>query len=93
MRDVITFINRENEIDKLNNRIQQSRGTLIEIHTADLHFGVMNPKTQYDILCEQLLNKVADIPFDIFSINGDIFDHKFMSNSDVVMYATMFRIT
>ena len=33
MRDVITFINRENEIDKLNNRIQQSRGTLIEIHT------------------------------------------------------------
>lgn len=90
MRDVITFISRENEIDKLNNRIQQSRGTLIEIHTADLHFGVMNPKTQYDILCEQLLNKVVDIPFDIFSINGDIFDHKFMSNSDVVMYATMF---
>lgn len=81
---------REKEIDSLNREYFKSKGTLIEIHTADLHFGVINPKIQYDILCEQLLDKVQDVPFNIFSIDGDIFDHKFMSNSDAIMYATMF---
>lgn len=90
MRRVIFYKSSEEEINELNSRIQVSRGTLIEIHTADLHFGAINPKVQYNILCEQLLNKIVNINFDIFSINGDIFDHKFMSNSDVVMYASMF---
>lgn len=82
--------NREKEIERLNRVDMNSRGTLVEIHTADLHFGVINPKVQYEILCEQLLNKIVNVPFNIFSIDGDIFDHKFMSNSDAVMYATMF---
>lgn len=66
------------------------RGTLIEIHTADLHFGAMDPKVQYDILMNQMINKLINLKFDVIFINGDIFHHKFMSNSDVVMYASMF---
>ncbi len=70
--------------------IRIRRGTLIEVHTADLHFGAMDPKYQYDILVEQILDKVRTIHFDAFFINGDIFDHKFMSNSDVIMFASLF---
>ena len=73
-------------------KIRQSytRGTLIEVHTADIHFGAMDPKVQYDILMNQMINKLIDLKFDVFFINGDLFHHKFMSNSDVVMYASMF---
>ena len=28
---------------------------LTEIHTADIHFGALEPKTQYDILMEQMI--------------------------------------
>lgn len=66
------------------------RPTLIEIHISDLHFGAFDPKTQYSILEEQFLSKINKIRFNILSINGDIFDHKCMSNSDMAMYATMF---
>lgn len=63
---------------------------LTEIHTADIHFGAMDPKVQYDILMEQMVRPVSTIHFDAFFINGDIFHHKFMSNSDVIMYALLF---
>lgn len=63
---------------------------LIEIHTADIHFGAMDPKTQYDILMKEMVQKIATIHFDAFFINGDLFHHKFMSNSDVIMYALLF---
>lgn len=63
---------------------------LVEIHTADIHFGAMDPKTQYDILMDQMINEVSKIHFDAFFINGDLFHHKFMSNSDVIMYALLF---
>ena len=43
-----------------------NRGTLIEIHTADLHFGAMDPKIQYDILMTQLVSKVSNLNFDVF---------------------------
>ena len=67
------------------------RGTLIEVHLADLHFGAFNPETQFNILMEQVYNKIITLPkIDIISIDGDIFDHKVMSNSDVVLYATRF---
>lgn len=67
------------------------RGHLIEIHLADLHFGAFDPKKQYEILMEQVYSKIAMIPnIDIISIDGDIFDHKVMSNSDTVLYATKF---
>lgn len=63
---------------------------LVEIHTADIHFGAMDPKTQYDILMKEMVQKVATIHFDAFFINGDLFHHKFMSNSNVIMYALLF---
>ena len=67
-----------------------SRGILTEVHIADIHFGVIDPQTHYMILNEQFLNKIARINFDVLSIDGDLFDHKFMSNSDVVLYAIKF---
>lgn len=67
-----------------------NRGIFVEAHISDLHFGVMNPSIQYKILSEQFLNKIERLPLDIVSVNGDIFDHKFMSNSDTVMYAMKF---
>lgn len=73
------------------NNIQSSRGTLIQVHIADIHFGAFDPKTQYQILCEQFINPIIQLPkLDVIVIDGDLFDHKVMSNSDVAMYATMF---
>ena len=74
-------------------RIRQpkfNRGTLVEIHIADIHFGVIDPKTQYEILIDQFLMKINDIHFDILSIDGDLFDHKFQANSDAILYAELF---
>lgn len=68
----------------------EERRTLIEVHTADLHFGAMDPRIQYDILMDQMINKIRFLNFDVFFINGDIFHHKYMSNSDVIMYASLF---
>ena len=69
----------------------QPRGQLVEVHLADLHFGAFNPKTQYEILMEQCYNNICLLPkIDIISIDGDIFDHKVMANSDAALYATKF---
>lgn len=66
------------------------RGILNEVHIADLHFGAFNPKTQYKILEEQCFSQIEQIPkIDIISIDGDIFDHKVMSNSDTALYASL----
>jgi len=71
--------------------ITTKRGDLIEIHLADLHFGAFTPKMQYEILMNQFYTKVSQLPrIDIISIDGDIFDHKVMSNSDAALYATKF---
>jgi DNA repair exonuclease SbcCD nuclease subunit len=66
------------------------RGVLREIHISDLHFGAFDPKRQYDILNDQFISRIRGMKFDIMSVNGDIFDKKFMANSDAVMYASMF---
>ena len=63
---------------------------LIEVHIADIHFGSINPEDQFLILKEQFLDKIATINFDILSIDGDIFDKKFMANSYAIMYAMEF---
>lgn len=74
------------ELQSVNNR-----GILIEVHIADLHFGAFNPKTQYELLQEQFIYKIASLPrIDIISIDGDIFDHKVMANSEAAMYAVKF---
>lgn len=61
-----------------------------EVHIADIHFGSIDPFKQYNILNEQFLQKIARIDFDILSIDGDIFDKKFMANSMTVLYAMEF---
>lgn len=61
-----------------------------EVHIADIHFGSVDPLEEYQILKEQFLDKISKIDFDILSIDGDIFDRKFMANSDVVYYAMKF---
>jgi len=66
------------------------RGTFVEAHIADIHFGALDPSVQYKLLHEQFISKIIDIPLDIISINGDLFDKKFMANSDVITYATKF---
>lgn len=71
-------------------RDQLVRPTLIEVHISDLHFGAMDPKYQFKILSEQFLDKIENMRFDILSIDGDLFHHKFLSNQDSVMYATLF---
>jgi DNA repair exonuclease SbcCD nuclease subunit len=71
--------------------VRLNRGQIIEVHIADLHFGAFNPKTQYQILQEQFITRIKDLPrIDLISVDGDIFDHKVMSNSDVVLYASLF---
>lgn len=67
------------------------RGTLVEAHIADIHFGVIDPYTQLDILRTQFLDKIAMLPkLDIVSINGDYFDRKYLANSDVITCANQF---
>lgn len=89
LQDPFIF-NSDIEHEILNNTINYSRGTLTEIHISDIHFGVIDPKYQYDTLMEQFVNKISHIHFDILSIDGDIFEHKFMSNSSAVYYAILF---
>lgn len=89
MYNPIRFVSKEEQIYRLNN-IDIYRRPLIEVHIADIHFGIIEPLYQYNILKEQFLDRIRDIDFDIVSINGDLFDHKFMSNSDTVMYACLF---
>ena len=78
-----------NELIKLNTEIK--RGMLYEIHIADLHFASIDPEDEYNILTNQFTAKINIMErIDIISINGDIFDHKLMSNSPSVYYAMKF---
>lgn len=64
---------------------------LISVHIADIHFGAFSPQEQYKILHEQYINKIMNFPkIDIITVLGDIFDRKFMANSEAVYYACMF---
>lgn len=71
--------------------IQTRRGLLIEVQIADIHFGAINPRLQYEILEEQFLNELLKMPvLDIVSINGDLYDHQTTASSDTSMYANIF---
>lgn len=70
---------------------KNSRGVLSMVHLCDLHFGVIDPKQEYDILEEQVLKKIEKMPIlDIISINGDLFHRKYMSNTGPILYASLF---
>lgn len=68
----------------------KQKSFVTEVHIADIHFGAVDPAKQFAILKEQFLDKIAILDFDILSIDGDIFDKKFMANSLAVMYAMEF---
>lgn len=68
-----------------------NRGVLSMVHLCDLHFGAIDPKTEFEILEEQVLNEIEKLPIlDIISINGDLFHRKYMSNTGPVLYGSLF---
>ena len=69
---------------------QEKRGLSIQAHISDIHFGVINPKVEYDILKEQFVDKLKGINLDCISIDGDLFDRLTMSNTDATLYASLF---
>ena len=78
-------------LTEIVSRVHTLSKLYVEVHIADIHFGVMKPELQFNILKEQFLYHLESMKIlDIVSINGDIFDHKFMANSDVIMYACYF---
>lgn len=69
---------------------ETKRGIFTNCSIADIHFGVIEARTQYNILEEQFLNKIDQIKFDMISIPGDIFQKRTMGDTDANMYATKF---
>lgn len=91
LKTVYRQITQEEKIYNMNlTNITVKRGILKTVHIADLHFGTINPKKEYDILKEQFLDKISTFKFDILSIDGDLLDHKFMSHTDPILYASLF---
>ena len=90
MRKIWRKLSNEELIYALNVNTN-TRGTLVEVHIADLHLGVnrLTPEYQYNILKEQFVNKLYNLRFAILSIDGDLFDHKVMNNNKVVLYASL----
>lgn len=73
--------------------MESSRGIFRSVHIADIHFGAFNPQLQFELLSNQFLKILQDPSFpdiDLISVNGDIFDHKLMGNSDSIYYASVF---
>ena len=71
--------------------IVDRKEVFVEAHIADIHFGVMDPMIQYNILKEQFLNYIYSMQtLDIVSINGDLFDHKFIASAEAIMVANQF---
>lgn len=75
--------------DTLKAKYPYRRGTSIQCHISDIHFGVMDAQTEYNILKEQYINRIKDIPLDIISIDGDLFNKLDMSNTDSCLYASL----
>jgi hypothetical protein len=69
---------------------KQNRGLSLQAHISDIHFGVMDPKVEYQILKEQFIDKISGLPLDCISIDGDLFDRLVMSNTDAILYASLF---
>ena len=85
-----TFIEWNEPQYNTNISLMNNRGLLISANIADIHFGAMDPQTQYEILEKQFIETIEGLPLDMVTIAGDLFDHKAMSNSDMVMYANKF---
>ena len=72
-------------------RVKCANPVFVEAHISDIHFGATDPAKQFKILKEQFLGYIDKLQvLDIVSIKGDIFDYKFIANSDAVMHACNF---
>ena len=90
MQECITFRNPDEQLYENDIRFNRSRGALVIASIADIHMGRINPKTQYEILKEQFLNRIIELPkLDIIAIPGDFYDHKVMANSTTAMYGSL----
>lgn len=78
------------DLYKYNLEYNIKRGISMQAHISDLHFGKINPKVEFDILKEQFIDRIKDLPLDCISIDGDFFDRLFMSNTDTTLYANLF---
>lgn len=68
----------------------EKRGNLVVANIADIHMGALDPKTQYQILKEQIIDELDRLPIiDIIGLLGDFFDKRGMSDSDATMYGSM----
>ena len=63
--------------------------TIISI--ADIHFGVIDPKFEYETLSRDFSFRIKNINFDILAICGDLFDSKMMSNNPAISYAMRYE--
>lgn len=62
----------------------------IIITIADIHFGAIDPKFEYETLYRDFIKPISNIPFSIVAICGDLFDSKMMSNNPAISYAIRF---
>lgn len=85
------FINDEDiqSYDVMMQKYPYKRGTSIQCHISDIHFGVMDAQLEYKILREQFIDRIKDLPLDIISIDGDLFNKLDMSNTDSCLYASL----
>lgn len=71
--------------------MQFNKNICIEAHISDTHFGAFDPEKQYKILKTQFIDKIKILKnLSLISVNGDIFHHKFMANSNSIFYAIKF---
>lgn len=90
LKKVPDDMNSENDrIYKYNLQRKAERGVSLQAHIADIHFGVMDPKVEYDILCEQFVKVISPLPLDVIAIDGDIFYRLMTGNSDAILYANL----
>ena len=87
----IRFIDDETiqDYDTLVKKYPYTRGTSFQCHISDIHFGVMDAQLEYNILKEQYIDRIKDLPLDIISIDGDLFNKLDMSNTDSCLYASL----
>lgn len=87
----IRFIDDETiqDYDTLVKKYPYKRGTSLQCHISDIHFGVMDAQLEYKILKEQYIDRIKDLPLDIISIDGDLFNKLDMSNTDSCLYASL----
>ncbi len=85
---IIPFTIDEPEINLLHHRVE--KGLIISAQIADIHMGAIDPKTQYEIIRDQIVNVLKGLPkLDIISLNGDLFDHKVQTSSEIFRYTNM----